>query len=212
LVVIVSKKVFTTMFLSFTNVVFACLSLASAGASLSNDNLLEMMSKLEDSVEEMKKTMNGQIEELEETIEGLEETIEELSNNKGSSNKSRKLHTKKGGKGGQGELNRNICYSKDEQFITVFAECEAAVDDDYYYWFGTFAPTSGTATPTHEGFADCSVGGSRRELTNDEARRNLQEMRVKRDLCEFSEPAFTDTGEKTNIGMLEVGSVMIEKE
>jgi hypothetical protein len=153
-----------------------------------------MMSKLEDSVEEMKKTLNGQIGRIEE----LEETAEKLSYEKGSSNKFRKLHTKK-----DSYKDRNICYAKDDSIIDVVsAKCYASFDDDW-----------------DAGYASC-FGGSRRVLTDDESRRNLQEMRGKRDLCSYDDdfvfggwqPGYSAGDDAVEFGKLDIGAIQIGEE
>jgi hypothetical protein len=182
------------MFLSFKNVFFLSLSLSSAGASLSNDNLLKM-------IEEMQNTLNGQIGR----IEDLEKTTEKLSHEKvidkfrGERGLKSAKSSERGLKGSKYK-DRNICYEKDDSFIDVLTlECYASIDDWYY-----------------DGYTDCDGGGrGRRVLTDDESRRNLQEMRGKRDLCGFNDDVspsldgFSAGSGALEMAKLDIGAIQI---
>jgi hypothetical protein len=197
------------MFISIPNVIFACLSLASAGASLSNGDLLKMIQEQE-----------GLIQEQAGSIQELKNTIDKLVDNEGSSNKMRTGRLKGGiqnkvSSGGhralsgksfksskKGGKDRNICYSSEESedYINVFVACEALLLKEEY---------------AKDAYARCQNG--RRLLTHDEARRNLQALSDERKLNFNTSPPICAGANDTDttvlpIGFYPVGAVKIEKD
>jgi hypothetical protein len=179
------------MYLSIKNVVFACLSLSSAGASLSNGDILKMMEEQNTKMmeeqnirfEELKTSLNGQIAEL-------EKTIEQNYDNQGSSNTSRQLRNLKKNKGPKYK-DRNICYSKVDDTISVNHGCYAFTD---------------TATDK-----ETKTGCRRRMLTHDEARANVQDFSARRKLCDDGSNLALNTV-LSPMGFKEVGAIKIGKE
>jgi hypothetical protein len=97
------------MFLSIKTVVFACLSLASVGATLSNGDLLKMIDEQNSELEELTK-MTDQF------VDG-----ERRKNETRHLKKKKKRITKR---------KRNVCYAKAVDSISVYVECSAYIDDD----------------------------------------------------------------------------------
>jgi hypothetical protein len=138
------------MLISIPNVIFACLSLASAGASLSNGDLLKMIEEQEGSTQEMKKMIYQQQKTIDQLVESGRSSngirrFKGGTQNKGNSDGRRALKSSPKGS----DKDRSICYSNGEEGISAFVACDP---------FTTFCENN------------------RRVLTHDEVRRNLQFM------------------------------------
>jgi hypothetical protein len=192
-------EILPAMFLSNKTVLFACLSLASVGASLSNGDLLKKIEEQNEKIEVLKKVIEQLVDDEQLVADKLEEQLDgdDDDNNdddEWSSDETRHLKKKKKK---PAKRMRNICYSTESHRIETWLECSARVDDDDL---------------TGSGWADCNYG-SRRLLSHDEARKNVQEFKEKRELCGGPPgQGYEDGDSLSEFGFYEVGDIKMGKE
>jgi hypothetical protein len=129
------------------------------------------------------------IDEQNSELEELTKMTDQFVGGELRKNETRHLKKKKIAK-----RKRNVCYAKDNTSISVYVECSAYIHDD-----------------NDNGSADCSEeDGYRHVLTHDEARRNVQELNAKRELCSGDYNEYKTI--LSPFGFYEVGDIKIGKQ